>query len=199
MNEIEKKQKIFGLVLDKNKYKIAVTHVTIRQSIFFLVLKLLFLEIVTTLCIIIVHTLLFSPHVIPQISETIRQLNIPLLLVLISLKTIAMIYIILEWLEEYYEITPEQVIHKKGFIFRREERYSLKHLERLHVQQGIFGRIFNFGSVKMYDWVLGKDIQLYLIHNPMKYHAILKTILPEADQEKTIVREHILEEADSTF
>lgn len=192
MNEVEKKKKIFGIIREKDDARITVTHVTIRQSIFFLVLKLLFLEGVAIVGIVSFHIFLFTSLQTAQVSQTIQELNIPLFLSMVFFKTVLTIYIIIEWLEEYYEITPKEVIHKKGLLFRKEERYSLKHLERMRLEQGILGKIFNYGSLSMYNWVLGKDIQLYLIHNPLKYHSILETLLPEADEQKDIFREHLL-------
>jgi hypothetical protein len=104
-----------------------------------------------------------------------------------------MAYIIFEWLEEYYEIYPREVIHKKGIIFKNEQRYILKHIGSVTLLQGIWGRIFNFGTIKLYDWLLGKDTYLYLIHNPIKYHAVLKELLTETDKEKEVFREHVIE------
>lgn len=107
-----------------------------------------------------------------------------------------MIYVIVTWLEEYYELTPTEVIHKKGFLFRQEERYTLDHIGSITIEQGLFGRIFNFGSLKLFDWALEENIYIYLIHSPRKYHNILETLIPEADREEKVFREKIIDEED---
>lgn len=104
-----------------------------------------------------------------------------------------MIFIIIQWLNQYYEITPKEIIFKRGFIFKKEERNTLDHLGSIEVDQGLLGRIFNFGTIKLFNWATEKNFPLYLIHNPMKYHFILQTLLPEADKKKKVFREHLIE------
>jgi hypothetical protein len=103
-----------------------------------------------------------------------------------------MVFVITQWVNEYYEITPKEVIHKTGFFLKKEEKHMLEHLGKLEIEQGLLGRIFNFGTLKLNNWALGKDAILYLIHNPMKYHYILETLLPNADEQKQILREHMV-------
>ena len=62
------------------------------------------------------------------------------------------------------------------------------------LEQGLLGRIFNFGSLKLFDWALEENIHIYLIHSPLKYHHILETLVPEADREKNVFRERVIDE-----
>lgn len=190
------KEKILGII-DSNKVrKIAVTHVTIRQSISILLLRLVVLEALAASGVIIFHSLIISTNVSDLVSNASPYLtifNIPIFLLLIILKTLLMIYIILQWLYEYYEITPREVIHRKGLFFKKEEFNVFKHLSSLEIDQGILGKLFNCGTIKLFNWTTEKNIYLYLIHNPMKYHFILQTLLPEADQSKQLIRENLIE------
>lgn len=175
--------------------QLVVTHVTIRQSISVLLLRLIVVELIAALGIILLHIVLLSPS-LPDLVKSIRAtliFNVPLFLVLVLIKTILMGSIIIQWLEEYYEITPEEVIYKRGLIFKKEETNILEHLGSLEIKQTFLGKIFNYGSLKLYNWAMEKEVYLYLIHNPMKYYSILQALLPEADEKKQIVREHILE------
>lgn len=107
-----------------------------------------------------------------------------------------MISIIINWLEEYYEITPDEVIHKRGLFFKKEERYPLEHIRSIGLSQGILGRIFNYGTLTLHNWLKDRYIYLYLIHSPTKYHQILQSLILEADKEKQVFREHLLEPKD---
>ncbi len=173
--------------------KIVVTHITIRQSIFFLVLKLFVLEFFAAACLVTYYIFVISSGLIQRIPTEIAVFNLPIFLLAVLIKSIVMIYVIVLWLEEYYEITTNEVYHRKGFIIKREERFTLEHIGSLKMEQGIFGRIFNYGTLKLYDWANEQDIYLYLIHNPLKYYKILKELLPNADVEEKMLRRHVVD------
>lgn len=182
-----------GVTDDNGKKQIIVSHITIRQSIFFLHLRLVALEIIAGLGLIILLMMSFSHELPTEIGQRIIELNIPVFIFLVFIKLGFMIFIIVSWLNEYYEITPKEVIFKKGMLFKKEQKHLLKHIGKIEIEQGIFGRIFNFGTVKLFNWTTEKYIYLYLIHNPIKYQHILESITPEADFGRDVTREHILE------
>lgn len=189
-------EKMLAVEKEGNESKIVVTHVTIRQSISFLVLKLILLEAFAAGAVIAFHSLFLSTtiaDVVSNINGTFTVFNVFIFLILVIIKTAFVVFIILQWLNEYYEITPKEVIHKSGLIFRREERHTLNHLGSIELEQNLFGKVFNYGTIKLYNWTIEKYVTLYLIHNPLKYHHILQTLLPDADKGKSVVREHIIE------
>ncbi len=189
-------EKILGVTPDGKERKIVVTHVTIRQSIVILLFRLVVLELLAAFGIIMFHTLVISTNIaeiVENVNRDIVLFNAPLLFFLISLKTGVMIFVIIRWLNEYYEITPKEIIFRRGLFFKKEELNTLDHIGSIEIDQGLLGRIFNFGTIKLFNWASEKYFSLYLIHNPMKYHYILKTILPEVDKEKQVFREHLIE------
>ncbi len=190
---VEKEKHIMMAKEKTPAQEIHVSHVTIRQSISFLLLRLILLEVVSILGLILSLLFFFNPGVQNQLGGWILYVNIPYFVGIVLLKTFVMLFIILQWLEEYYEINPKYVIHKKGFIFRKEEKYLLTHLGKVKLEQGVLGRIFNYGNVKIFNWALEKDVTLYLIHNPTKAMRILEELLPESDEEKETIREHLID------
>ncbi len=176
--------------------KIVVTHITIRQSIFFLLLKLIIVELIAAAALITFHVLFFSPDVQAQLPTGVTLFNIPVFLSLVVLKTAITFYILFQWLDEYYEITTKEIIHKKGFFTKHDEHNSLNHVVSLRVNQGWFGRIFNFGTITLFNWAKNREFSLYLIHNPIKYLHILETLLPEPDEDRKMVRERLIEKED---
>lgn len=191
MNTVEKVLELEGK--EKDEKRIVVTHITIRQSIFFLVLKLFALELFAALFVIAFHLFIVSSSVLDRVSADINLLNTPLFIVLVVLKTAFMIYIIVAWLEEFYEITPKEILHRKGYIIRKERRFTLDHIGTLKIEQSVLGSIFNYGTIRLYDWVKDDYVYLYLIHNPLKYSKILKTLLPEVDVEERLLRPRIID------
>jgi len=192
MNVAHKNEKMVRSLPSEGK--IEVTHITVRQSLFFLIVKLFVLEILAAAGLIIFFAIILSQNAVSLISSNYYFFVIPFFLVIVAIKTGIMIYVVDEWLEDYYEITPREVLHKDGHFFRKEQIYPLKHLGVAKVEQGLLGRIFGYGSITLFNWVTSREIVLYLIHNPMKYYYILKELLPEADIEKKTVREELIDE-----
>lgn len=193
MNIREKayRQKIIGISNEGKTKKIIVTHVTIRQSIFFLLLKLFLIEILAALSILIYLVYILPGDLISRFG--IDFFAIPVFTAAVVIKTSFTFFIIIQWLEEYYEITPVEIIHRNGFIIKKEKAYRLEHLGSLEIDQNIFGRIFNYGTLRLYNWALDKQMYLYLIHNPKKYHKILENLLPNVDTKKDVFREQLVE------
>ena len=182
--------------LDKDENKIYVDHVTIRQSIFFLLLKLLTVEILASIGLIGFYIVILLPRLMATINSAFYSYVVPFFIVMVLLKIGVMIFIVIQWLEEYYEIDTKSIIHKQGLIFRREERFTLDHLGTITLQQGALGSLFHYGTISLYDWVDGRHIHMYLIHNPRKYHRLLQRIVPEADKERLIFRQHVVDPDD---
>lgn len=167
---------------------IPVTHLNVRQSISFMLLKLFILELISAFIILTICFPLACiefPFITVQGFFTVHNI---LYIILITFKVFLMLLVVLQWLNEYYEILPNKLIHRKGVLFKNEEDYAFTHLMSIDFQQGVLGGIFNYGTVHMYDRYINKHIYLYLIHNPQKYFKILKNLMPVTDTEQTIFR-----------
>ncbi len=191
MATIDYKMKQVKSNSDKGSSSIQVSHVTIRQSIFFLHLRLVLLEGLAAIGLILFLSLVFSPEVKETIGDGVIVFNVPFFLLIVLAKILVTIYVIVSWLNRYYEINPTEITDKKGLIFVNEKRFLLEHIGAIDVEQGIFGRIFNFGTLKLFNWATEKEEFLYQIHNPLKYYAVLKNLLPEADKGKSLLRENL--------
>lgn len=177
----------------KSGKTISVTHVTIRQSISLLLLKLVFLDAIAAAVFILFRPILFSAALLgsfPYIDIYAERF----FLLAVGIKMLLSIYIILLWLNEYYEITPSLIRHKRGIFFIKMEQLSLNDIQSISVEQGLLGKILNFGTLSLFDWKWKKNEYLFDIHNPMKYVKIVESLLPGIDQEKNIIREHIMDE-----
>lgn len=161
--------------------KITLTHLNIRQSIAILLSKLVVTDIVTAVAIISLYFLLVQGGPFTEFAAS----NIFVFLIILSIGGLLKIgfnfYIVLQWLNEYYEITPENVIHKKGIIFKKTEIYELQKVRSIDVQDTLLGELFNFATITLYDLRLKKYLDMYLIHNPQRYAKVLKTLLPQLE------------------
>lgn len=155
--------------------RIVVGHINIRQSISILVIRIILIEIIAdSVYLLLCYSLLCREFTLPGRADV---------LIFSALKLALIIFVILQWLNDYCEITPNAILHRKGIIFRTEEKYELVNLKLIGMKQGFIGKILNFGTITLYDWFLKKHSYLYLIHNPQRYFRILKDLVSKTDEE----------------
>ena len=89
---------------------------------------------------------------------------------------VAVIFLLFNLITIYvteYAITNKRVITKRGLIVRSVEEMNLGSIEGVNLGQGIFGRIFNYGSII----ISGRgtsDVQFKDIDNPVETRKKIK-------------------------
>ncbi len=162
---------------------ITLAHLNIRQSITILLARLVTIDVVVAALVIGFYWLLslIGDYFALDTWHTFIFL---LGFILAGIFKISItVWVVLLWLNEYYEITPEYIYHKKGLIFRTTQEYRIDQLRRIEVEDSLLGEIFNFSTVTLYDMRLNKTLQMYLIHNPRKYVKVLQDIKPTIETE----------------
>ena len=111
------------IIEEENLREIALGHidlpyVTVRQSIALLLLRLIVIEILASFFVVIFNGFLVSSVTNDAIQPLLVRFNVPIYIFLVILKILLVIYVVLQWVNEYYRITPKEIIHKKGFIER---------------------------------------------------------------------------------
>ena len=90
-------------------------------------------------------------------------------IIFISLKSLISLGIIplIEYFTDEYVITNKRIMIRIGFISRRTLEMSLEKVESIGVDQGILGRILNFGSLKITGTGATKEV-FYKVGKPME-------------------------------
>ena len=107
--------------------------------------------------------------------------RIPLVLwVLLGLPTFG-----ITWLIAIYEflrlraieqgVTNKRVIFKTGIIGRKSEEMKLTSIETVEIEQGVFGRLFNFGDVKVTGRGIS-DLVFKRIHDPLAVKRQIESV-----------------------
>lgn len=175
--------------------KIEVGHINVRESIAFLLLKIITIDIITAVFVVFFLFLDLDTNIA-------EELGIPLawtilLFVFIALgKIILTIYVVMEWLSDYYEITKDHILHKNGLIMQKQDRLAFDDVETIKFSQGWLGKILNYGTITLYNWRDQKYTNLYLIHNPIRYLRIIEALAPRADEDVKMVRTKLVEHED---
>jgi hypothetical protein len=105
-------------------------------------------------------------------------------------------YLVLEWLNEWYEISKEYIYHKKGIIFRRIEQYRIGHIRRIDMQDTLLGEMCHYATLSLYDYRLHPTLEMQNIDNPLEYIQVLKALHPNIEVEKEGIRIPILMKGD---
>lgn len=174
--------------------QITFDHINIRRSISILLFKLVVVELVAAVLVVAFHGSMAAIETYQNAAEPIFSFNVYVFSVLVLIKMAVAAYVILDWLDEYYEISATDISHKSGTIWKRHERVKLEHISSLKLEQGVFGKLFNYGTIRLNDWFRKRDYYLYQIHNPGKYEKTLARLLPDADHIRKTIREHVIEE-----
>lgn len=175
---------------EENHKYIKVSHVNVRVSLVFLLLKLILLDVVAGVLVLLLFGALSFALIPQELRLLILSNNVGFFILLVVTKIILTIFLVIQWINEYYEITPTKIFHRRGIIWRKEDIYNLAQVRSIGIKQGLFGRIFNFGSLFIYDRGVYKYYYFNDLHNPIRYLDVLHSLRPDVDIEKEIIREH---------
>lgn len=95
-------------------------------------------------------------------------------LVLQFFNMLAIVLIFLRWLNTVYIIRPDEIVVQKGILHIRENIYPTKRIEEVVVDQGLWGRIFNYGSVNIYSPTYKDELVLQDISQPHTYADVIR-------------------------
>lgn len=161
--------------------KITLTYLNVRQSIAILLVKLVLLDLLlATVVITFYFSLVQGGKFVEGFAESVFLFLI-IFIVIGIIKIIITTYVVLQWLFEYYEITPEYVIHRHGIIFRKQEHYNIETIRGMDIKDSLLGQLFNFATITLYDEYLNRRLDMQLIHNAKRYGKIFKELQPKIE------------------
>jgi uncharacterized membrane protein YdbT with pleckstrin-like domain len=72
-------------------------------------------------------------------------------------------------------VTNKRVIYKTGIIGRKSEEMKLTSIETVEIEQGVFGRLLNFGDVKITGRGIS-DLVFKRIHDPLAVKRHIESV-----------------------
>lgn len=112
-----------------------------------------------------------------EVPFTERPLNLGLFVLLMGLGF--MLRTLIFYISTEFAITNERVIAKFGLIRRQTSEMNHNKVESLNISQGILGRIFNFGTIRIHGTGSGMSaiphVKEPLSFRRAEYEAIAKT------------------------
>lgn len=94
---------------------------------------------------------------------------------------ILILYITLDWINNFYILDSKAVVTRRGIIFSKEGSYDMAGIESVEVSQGLFGKIFNFGTLILFNPILERDLKLNFIPDPYAEGKFIQSMHPNPD------------------
>lgn len=151
----------------------------VHQSIFFIIIKLISIEILFD----VVYLILRVPPVYLHLTTRILSFLLPIyffvFIILTAIKLFLIISTAIKWTANYYELCKGEIRYVTGIFFHKEKVYRCTYTQEVDYTQNIIGRIFNYGTIEIYNPAMKEKLFLYAIPNPKRYATIIKNLLPE--------------------
>lgn len=139
----------------------------IRQSIAILILKILGIQAVIALSDFLIGKLFIQLGLHELYMSTWDFFFSHLL------STIWLLYIIIKWTSTYYVINSDEISVTTGIIRKKKSSYDIRGIQSCETSQGIWGRIFGYGTIHLENPLLKSDIFLRNISHPHQYATII--------------------------
>ncbi len=165
------------------------TYYNIRHSISVLLFKIVLIDFLAGAFHVSIYFALVKGEHFMNYTFTDNPISLLVYAIIIASQVFLTSYIVLQWLNEYYEITPDEIVHKNGIIFKKIDKYRFDNVRAISISENFIGELLNLGTITLYDIRMQKYLDMYLIHNPRRYFKVIKAMKPniEYKKEETIV------------
>ncbi len=157
--------------------------IILRKSVFILVLTFINIEILFDGLYILLRLPLFYLNLPTIIQAHLVSMYFIIFLAINTLKLFFIIFVSVKWITTIYEIREGEIKFRQGLIAYSQKVYLCKHIQEVICKQGFIGKIFNFGSIELYDPTLTNNLNIDCVQNPSKYADIIKKNLLQNNSE----------------
>ncbi len=105
------------------------------------------------------------------------RLDLGLLTAFSAFAIIASLVMMLRWAFEGYYVEEGEVIHRRGILFRHQQRISLRNVEEIRVEEGLFGRMLKYGTIVMHNPLMKEEISLGNVSDPYIQVQVLENAI----------------------
>lgn len=142
----------------------------IRQTVVIPIFKLILIELIITLISFLTRLLSFN-----YLSELLNNFIIILEILLIQIFNLYLVInVIFNWIGVEYILRTDEIIIKKGILKLKETTYEIANLQSMSINQSLFGRLFNFGTIRLFNPVLKEEVFIENIPNPSFYGKFIQ-------------------------
>jgi len=142
----------------------------VRAHIIIVIRKIIITEIILAFVAFLMNSFV-SPNVDFVINaNTVFYIEFFLLMI----NVIVFLYLLLSWNCEYYIISAEGISSNSGVILRKSKQIDVPAIRSVSVNQGFFGRIFGYGTLKLESPLLTEPFLLYDLPDPFRHSGLIE-------------------------
>lgn len=161
----------------------------IRRSTSLFVIKIIFLELFFEIIYLTWRVIIQILPVSIELVITLNSISLIIFLILVTfIQNAFLVYLALQWTNDYYEIGDKEVSHISGIISKTKKSYPYRDIQSIVVHQGFLGRLLNYGEVVIYIPTLTQDLHFRGIADPEKFANLIKSSHPMPKEGKYIFR-----------
>lgn len=158
----------------------------IHKSPVLLAFKIIVLEILIELLYLVVSFLIQQVSLqvgyeVPLVSPITQALLLPIQISIL-------VWMLVRWSSETYEIQADELIVRSGIIKRTERAYPYRNMQSVIVQQSIIERIVDAGTVSVFVPTLGTELVFTEVPRPKHFAETIKKVIPEEGNSQFILR-----------
>jgi len=105
-------------------------------------------------------------------------------IVITMIEFIMIAWVILAWANEEWEIKEGVIYHRRGVFKMNEEAYSLQQVGSITMSQDWIGKLFNYGTIRIFSPLLKQEYYLMNLHNPRDIVRLFEDEISGENQER---------------
>lgn len=161
--------------------RVGVVSYVVRKSMFFPITSILIWQVVILFLMLSIRPIVeFINQAFSQ-SWSLEDIRVWWILILQLINIGIIFYFVLGWLYTFYIVRPHEVIFRKGLLLEERLDYRFDNILKVDVKQNFLGKMFDFGTIKVFTTGIKEDAVFYDVPQPHKYaNAIAKSIIPRS-------------------
>jgi uncharacterized membrane protein YdbT with pleckstrin-like domain len=108
--------------------------------------------------------------------EILYNFKIVMILTLMMVGEIFTLVIIARWVTEFYVIKNDSLTYRMGIFFKQKRVLLIRQIVEVVMIQNLFGRIFNYGTIKVITSQALEGVYIKRVENPNKYFKVLREL-----------------------
>lgn len=173
--------------MDDNKIIQYSNNLIIRKSEIVLLMRIIIFELLAGLLYILLRIVLRLLDIQFDTELSLDPLSLIKSAVFVVIEIAVVGLAILQWKNNYYILTPYEIKYVTGNLSKKETNYSIKNLQSVSYEQGLIGRVFNYGNVKAFSPALQRELILTEISSPHLVAENVKDVLEESGNKSQFI------------
>lgn len=146
----------------------------IHESMAVFVSKLVLLQVIIVGFSILMALLLINIFYGNSTATFLVTANVIVNSVLQLVNAVMVVYLVLQWKNNSYIISPEEIILKQQSPRMNTRIYKTANIEEIEIRKSFLGKLFNYGTISFLDSALQERIELVNIPRPEYYAQIIE-------------------------